>query len=163
MAEKCKKIVLTVKQKLKLTKKFENRELVTKLARDYRIGIQIICDIKNNKMKLMEFVRDCDSGAGRFNPKNMKKSSHKEVNVAFLSWFNQKQAGGTSVSGPMYAEKAKFLHEALGLEGDFNASVGWLTRFKCIHETAVQEQILSVNDAAANTFHTVAAHPYLTD
>jgi uncharacterized membrane-anchored protein YhcB (DUF1043 family) len=36
MAEKHEKIVLAVKQKLELIEKFEDRELVTKLAKDYR-------------------------------------------------------------------------------------------------------------------------------
>jgi hypothetical protein len=35
MAENHKKIVLTVKQKLELREKFENRELTTELAKDY--------------------------------------------------------------------------------------------------------------------------------
>jgi hypothetical protein len=63
------------------------------------------------------------------------------VDVALLQWFNQKGAEGTSVCGPICAQKAKFFHEVLGLEGEFNASVGWLTRFKqlCgIHEISVQ-------------------------
>jgi predicted DNA-binding protein YlxM (UPF0122 family) len=34
MAENCKKILLTAKQKLELFKKFENRESVTELAKD---------------------------------------------------------------------------------------------------------------------------------
>jgi hypothetical protein len=40
IAENHKKIVLTVKQKFELIEKFENRELVTELAKDYRVGIQ---------------------------------------------------------------------------------------------------------------------------
>jgi hypothetical protein len=40
MAEKCKKTVLTVKQKLELIEKSENRKWATKLAKDYGIGIQ---------------------------------------------------------------------------------------------------------------------------
>jgi hypothetical protein len=40
MAENHKKIVLTVKQKLKLIEKFENGELVTELAKDYGVGIE---------------------------------------------------------------------------------------------------------------------------
>jgi hypothetical protein len=75
MAEKHKKIVLTIKQKLQLIEKFENRESATKLVKDYEIGIQIVRGIKNNKMKLMGFVRDCDSGAGPSNCNSMKKSS----------------------------------------------------------------------------------------
>jgi hypothetical protein len=54
------------------------------------MGIQTVCDIKNNKMKLKEFVRDCDSGAGPSNCKSMRKSSDEEVDFALLQWFNQK-------------------------------------------------------------------------
>jgi hypothetical protein len=52
------------------------------------------------------------------------------VDVVFLQWFNEKQAQGTSVSGSMCAEKAKFFSEDLGLEGEFSAFCGWLTRLK---------------------------------
>jgi hypothetical protein len=40
MDENRKKIVLTVKQKLELLKKFENGESETKLAKDYGVGIE---------------------------------------------------------------------------------------------------------------------------
>jgi hypothetical protein len=74
-----------------LTEKFENDESATKLAKDYGIGMQTVHDIKNNKMKSMEFVRDYNSGAGPSNHKSMNKSSYEcEVNVALLQWFNQK-------------------------------------------------------------------------
>jgi hypothetical protein len=43
------------------------------------------------------------------------------MDVALLQWFNQKRAEETLVSGPMCAQKAKFLHEALGLEVEFSA------------------------------------------
>jgi hypothetical protein len=73
MAERHKRIVLAVKQMLKLSEKFGNGESSTKLSKDYGTGIQTIHDIKNNKIKLMEFVRYCDSGAGLSNHKRMKK------------------------------------------------------------------------------------------
>jgi hypothetical protein len=40
IAENCKKFVLTVKQTLELTEKFENGEPVTKLVKDYGIGTE---------------------------------------------------------------------------------------------------------------------------
>jgi hypothetical protein len=40
MAENHKKIVLTVKQKLKLSEKFANRESAIELAKDYGVGIE---------------------------------------------------------------------------------------------------------------------------
>jgi hypothetical protein len=41
IADNHKKILLTVKQQLKLREKFENRESVTELAKDYGIGTVI--------------------------------------------------------------------------------------------------------------------------
>jgi hypothetical protein len=43
MAENCNKMVLTVKQKQKLTEKFENRESVIKLVKDYKTGTERLC------------------------------------------------------------------------------------------------------------------------
>jgi hypothetical protein len=40
MAGNCKKIILTVKQKLEFNEKFENREPATELAKDYGVGIE---------------------------------------------------------------------------------------------------------------------------
>jgi non-homologous end joining protein Ku len=42
MAEKHKKIVLTVKQKLKLLETFENGEIVTKLAKNYEVRTELL-------------------------------------------------------------------------------------------------------------------------
>jgi hypothetical protein len=42
MDENRKKIALTVKQKLELLEKFENRELATELAKDYGVGIECL-------------------------------------------------------------------------------------------------------------------------
>jgi hypothetical protein len=41
MAGNCKKLVLTVKQKLKLNEKFESGESVTELAKVYGVGIRV--------------------------------------------------------------------------------------------------------------------------
>jgi len=39
---------------------------LTKLATVYDVGLQTICDVKNNKTNLMKFARNCSSGAGPF-------------------------------------------------------------------------------------------------
>jgi hypothetical protein len=64
-------------------------------------------------MKLMEFIRDCDSGAEPFNCKSIKKSSYEEVDVTVLQWFNQKKAEGTPHSGPICAQIATFFMKLL--------------------------------------------------
>jgi hypothetical protein len=57
---------------------------MSKLAKDYGIEIQTIHDIKNKKMTLMGFVRDCSIGAGPSNCKSMKKYLYEEVDVLLL-------------------------------------------------------------------------------
>jgi hypothetical protein len=39
MVEKCERTAMTVKYKLQLNERLDNMELVTKLARDYGVGI----------------------------------------------------------------------------------------------------------------------------
>jgi hypothetical protein len=56
----------------------------------------------------MESVRECVIDVGPSNCNSMKKSSYEEVDIALLQQFNEKRAEGTSVSGPMCAQRAKF-------------------------------------------------------
>jgi len=155
ISERRKRVVLTIKQKLQLIEEFEKGESATKLAEKYGIGVQTVRDINKNKRKLEEFARDCDSGVGPSKRKSMKMSSYEGLDLALLQWFNQKRAEGIPVSGPMCTHKAKLFHEALGLEGNFSASSGWLTRFKQRHgirELPVQVEQLSACVAAADAF-----------
>ena len=89
MAEKRKKVLLTLKQKLELLEKFENGEFVKKLANDYGIGVQTVRDIKKNKEKLIELTRNCSSEAGPAKRKYMKKSTYENLDAALLQWFQQ--------------------------------------------------------------------------
>jgi hypothetical protein len=101
----------------------------------------------------MEFVRDFDSGAGHSNCKSMKSLHMKRLMLLFSGSIRIEQKERQSLDS--CGQEANFFHEALGLEGEFNASMGWLTRFKQrygIHEIAVQGERLSTNDAAADMF-----------
>jgi hypothetical protein len=56
---------------------------------------------------------------------------------------------------PCVHRQSSFLW-SLGLEDEFNVSIGWLTRFRqwySICEIAVQGERLTASDAAANRFH----------
>ena len=155
MSEKRKKVVLTIRQKIELIDKFDSGYSAAKLSETYNIGIQTVRDIYKNKRKLEEFTRSCDSGAGPSERKSMKSSSYESLDTALLLWFNQKRAEGIPVSGPMCSCKAKIFYDQLGLEGNFNASSGWLTRFKQRHgirEITVQGERLSANSKAGDVF-----------
>jgi hypothetical protein len=61
------------------------------------------------------------------------------------------------LSDLMCAHKAKFFHEAFGLEGEFSALAGWVTWFQQqygIHEIAKQREWLHVNATVAVSFCT---------
>ncbi|KAG8235509.1 hypothetical protein J437_LFUL015743 [Ladona fulva] len=130
MAEKRKKIVLTIKEKLEVVDRFEKGEPAAKLAKEYGIGEQTVRDIKKNKNKLIEFSSQSGNGQGSSKRKSMRKSPYEELDKAMLEWLNQKRAEGISVSGHMCTNQARLFHKSLELDGDFNASSGWLSRFK---------------------------------
>lgn len=153
MSNNRKRVVVTVKQKLQLIEMSEKGKSTSKLSEEYGVGAQTVRDIIKQKRKLEVFTRDCDSNAGPSTRKTMKTSSYKDLDTAMLQWFNQKRAEGMPITGSVIAHKAKFFHDSLGLEDDFNASSGWLTRFKKrhgIHQLSIQGERLSGDvDAAA--------------
>lgn len=128
-----KKVVLTIKQKLTLIEKYEKGESTSKLAKEYGVGTQTVRDIIKKKRKLEEFTRNCASNAGPSNRKTMKMSTYENLDSAMLKWFKEKLSEGIPINGPMCTHQAKFFHDALGLKGNFNASSGWLARFKQRH------------------------------
>lgn len=156
MSEKRKRVVLTIQKKLEIINKMEEGSTGTRnLALLYNVGETTIRDIWKKKDKIIQFASSSDSAKGLSKRKAMKMSTYAELDEAMLQWFQQKRAEGTQVSGPICAKQAQFFFTALGLEGDFNASSGWLTRFKQRHgirEIAVQGEKLSGDNKAASEF-----------
>lgn len=86
--------------------------------------------------------------------KTMKKSSYEQLDKAMLEWFTQERALGNPISGPICASQVNFF-STFGLEGEFDASSGWLIWFKHRHgvrEIGIQGEKLSGNEEAANEF-----------
>jgi hypothetical protein len=156
VSQKRKRVVLSIQQKLEIIEKLEKGHLVKVLAKDYGIGEQTVRDLKKKKNELISFACASDSSSGMKKRKTMKKSTYDELDKAMVQWFSQQRAQGNPINGLICAEKAKFFFEALGLEGNFDASSGWLTRFKQRHgirELQIQGESLSGDTAAAEQFH----------
>ncbi|KAL4104008.1 hypothetical protein QTP88_019321 [Uroleucon formosanum] len=86
----------------------------------------------------------------------MKKSSLSDMESALFEWFKEKRIEGIPISGPMVYEKAKWFHEHLKIEETFNASQGWLFRFKTrqgIRQLDIQGESLSGDLTAATLFN----------
>lgn len=153
--EKRKRVVLSIQQKLEIIKQFEDGKSAKTLSQDYGIGDQTVRDLVKQKDKFLKFACSSDSSSGMKKRKTMKKSSFEDLDTAMLEWFNNQRAQGNPVNGPICAEKAKFYFAALGLEGSFDASSGWLTRFKNRHgirELDIQGERLSGDERAAEDF-----------
>lgn len=155
MAEKRKKIVLTIAQKLEMISKLENGASRKQMCLDYGIGETTVRDILKNKEKLLNFASMSDSASGMKKRKTMKKSTFDELDTALAEWLAQVRSEGTPVNGPIIAAKAKVFFDLLGMEGKFDASSGWLTRFKQRHgirEIGLHGEKLSGDQQAADDF-----------
>ncbi|XP_053671705.1 jerky protein homolog-like [Anopheles nili] len=127
---KRKKYVLTLQQKLALINRFESGETVLLLAREYNIGSQTVRDIIKQKKKIREFLVLCNGKTAQMKRKSMKMSSFEELDSAMIDWYNSRERAGKLITSAMVVEHAKALHKTLGFESQFNASAGWLSRFK---------------------------------
>lgn len=81
----------------------------------------------------------------------IRRTAHKDLEDKLNEWYNEHREKGSYVSGPMLAQQAIKLHSELGYSGSFNASNGWLDRFKCrygIKLSGIQE-VKHVTDTSA--------------
>lgn len=155
MAEKRKKVVLTIAQKLEIISKLENGASRKQMCLDYSIGETTVRDILKQKEKLLAFASVSDSASGMKKRKTMKNSTYNELDSALAEWLAQVRSEGTPVSGPIISAKAKIFFDLLGLEGNFDATSGWLHRFKKRHgirEIGVHGEKLSSDQQAADDF-----------
>lgn len=157
MTDKRKKVFLSIQEKLELIKKLENGESRKEISLQYGIGETTVRDIFKQKDKLLRFASSSDNSSSKKKRKTMRRSTYEELDAALLEWVSQLRSEGTPVSGPIVAEKAKQFFVMLGLEGTFNASSGWLTRFKQRHgirEIGLYGEKLTNDQQAAENFKT---------
>ncbi|XP_038611499.1 jerky protein homolog-like [Tachyglossus aculeatus] len=155
MPGKRKRVVLTIKDKLDIIEKLAVGNSSKELALIYGIGESTVRDIGKSKEKIITYASGLNSTSGLSRRKSMKPATYEELDRAMLEWFNQQRAKGTRVSGPSCLKQAQFFFYALGIEGDFNASSGWLSRFKQRHGIrgiAIPGDRPSGDEAAASRF-----------
>lgn len=153
---KRKRVSLTIQQKLCMIDKLEKGASVKQMMAEYNVGDQTVRDTLKKKDQLLKFATSSDvSSLSRKQRKTLKKSTYAELDAALLEWFLQQRATGNPINGLICAAKAKYFFDALGLEGNFNASSGWLTRFKQRHgirELSIQGELLSGDQTSAEQF-----------
>ncbi|XP_056637679.1 jerky protein homolog-like [Diorhabda sublineata] len=154
MASKRKRVVLSLADKLKIIEQLDKGVTGKKLSEIYGVGQATICDIKNSKSTLLNFVSVLENEDGSSSRKTMKTATNKNLEDAVFKWFLQQRSMGNPISGPIICEKAKILAEKLGYSS-FKASNGWLRNFKFRHgvrELDLAGEKLSADSAAAENF-----------
>uniref|UniRef100_A0A1B6KPK0 HTH CENPB-type domain-containing protein n=1 Tax=Graphocephala atropunctata TaxID=36148 RepID=A0A1B6KPK0_9HEMI len=150
--DKRKRVVLPIEKKLKIISKFQKGHTVKTIIIEYNVHEATVRGIIKLKEAMLKFACLSDSSPSMKKRKTMKKSTYKNLDKALLEWFNNQRAIGNPVNDPILATKAKDFFTSLGLEAQFEASSGWLPRFKIRHgirELDIQEEILSGKKDAA--------------
>ena len=100
------------------------------IATDFGILPNTLSTILKNRSAIMANQQQQSIAANR---KRFRSPKYPEVEEALLKWFKTKRDKNVPILGPLLMTKAKSFAEMLGKE-DFDASQGWLTRFKERHD-----------------------------
>ncbi|XP_067120113.1 jerky protein homolog-like [Centruroides vittatus] len=153
MATKCKLVVLSVSDKLKIIDQLKSGASRLSLAGEYGVGKTTITDIKKNSDAIKKFASVFDSEDGSLHRKTMKMAENTDLDTAVYTWFMQVRSQGQPISGPLICEKALQMNKKLGGNADFQVSTtSWLLCFKSRHgirELDIQGEKLSADAKSA--------------
>lgn len=134
MSGKRKRVVLDLSKKMEIIKRLKKGESATKIAPIYGIARTTVNDIKKDADKIEKHVSKMQSSDGNTSVrKTMKCSSLEQLDTAVYQWFIQARSEGVPLSGPIIQGKAMELHKKMNGDPAFQASTGWLHRFKNRH------------------------------
>lgn len=125
MATKRKRQDISLAQKYEVVQLLEQRVSQSEIARRLGMSQPTVSVIAKNRSQIKEDFESCA------NPdrKRQRMGNSATVDRALLEWFKTARHRDIPLNGPILMEKAKELSQKLNVE-DFNASKGWLERWK---------------------------------
>ena len=125
-----KRVELTLKKKIELIKSSSGKSQ-RHLAKQFGIGKTQAANILKRKAEFLDaYERANSADRKRLKPSNFN-SDLQDVDTKVYRWFTQMRAQSIPVSGPMIQSKGLEIAKDLGIT--FQASSGWLARFKARH------------------------------
>lgn len=124
---------LSVKQKVQIIEVVESNEKQNKknfkseVAKQFNIPQSTLSTILKNKVAILERFYAGDSSR-----KRKRNAEFPDLEAVLLEWFKQCREQDISISGVFMREKAIDFAKKMGID-NFNASVGWLDKFKSRH------------------------------
>lgn len=146
---------LTMQDRVDILRSLDSGETGASLAKKYGVSKPAISQIKSNKDKILADEKIIVESHGSLNKRRAPTVENSQLDQALYSWFRQKRSRGDPVSGPVLKEKALELNEKLHGSASFQATDGYLTRFKNrhgLHHVSVQGERLSADKNASNKF-----------
>lgn len=119
---------LSLVDKNKILKRLEKGETLVSLAKEYGVGRATIHDIRKNSDKIKTFFQKNENVKSA--RKTLKTGEFPQVEDSLYFWFLQERNRHTPISGEILKGKARFFYRKIMNKDDFQASEGWLDKFK---------------------------------
>lgn len=154
MTSKPKQIRLSLQQKISVLKKLDDGVRANRVASDFGVSESAISQIKRKKSEILAAIAHTHD----VKKKSLRKEAFPEVEEKLYEWFQLQRERNCPINGPLLKSKAKAIFKALFPEKDenkFEASEGWLWRFKRrqgIRFLKICGEILSSDSAAITPF-----------
>lgn len=133
MADRRKRVVVSMQKKLEAIYRIDKGESLKNIAIEYGVGPTTVGDWKKNRCQIEDFCAKMVTKDSLGNRATIKKAKNETLDEALFMWFQQWREGGVPISGPILKEKALSLNKKLGGDPSFSASIGWLSRWKERH------------------------------
>ncbi|KAK3875053.1 hypothetical protein Pcinc_020040 [Petrolisthes cinctipes] len=128
---KRRRTVLSLAEKADLLRRLREGASQKQLALEFGIGTSTVSDLKKHEAEILGYVAANGDEVAMGRRKMEPVGARADVEEAVLSWLMQEAGNGREVTGQQVQARARQEHQRLrGIDGQFQASPGWLERFR---------------------------------
>ncbi|XP_025243377.1 tigger transposable element-derived protein 6 [Theropithecus gelada] len=124
----------SLEEKMKVVEAVDSGKRKGDVAKEFGITPSTLSTFLKDRTKFEKKVREASVGPQR---KRMRSALYDDIDKAVFAWFQEIHAKNILVTGSVIRKKALNLANMLGYD-NFQASVGWLNRFRDRHGIALK-------------------------
>ncbi|XP_039095347.1 tigger transposable element-derived protein 6 [Hyaena hyaena] len=137
----------SLEEKMKVVEAVDSGKRKGDVAKEFGITPSTLSTFLKDRAKFEEKVREASVGPQR---KRMRNALYDDIDKAVFAWFREIHAKNILVTGSVIRKKALNLANMLGYD-NFQASVGWLNRFRDRHGIALKALCREDSDRLMNS------------
>lgn len=141
MATKRKHETLNLTKKMEILRKLDNGANQKSLAAEYNVGRATIYDINKNRKRIEHYVNIAAAASGTTSRQTLRAGKYRRMEDELYVWFLKERSKRT-LTGDTIKLKALEIQEKFDKNNDFQASDGWLLKFKArygLHSLSIEE------------------------